>query len=339
MEGRIACSSFYHTRLPHQWELERMGGLTRQARARLRWMDNYRRHGNARKTCRHFDISPTTFYKWLARYRERGPAGLEDRSRAPRRKRASTIPWQTVEEVVGLRRRYPAWSRHKLAVVLARDHGISLSASSIGRILARKGLYDQVPARRRRRRRYARTRKKLRAQAFLRDMWPGCLVQIDTKHLRFQQKKFYQFTAVDCFSRLGFARVFSSASSRMAGLFLEELAAAFPFEIAAVQTDNGSEFEGDFHAALEARGIAHYFTCANCPQSNGRAERLIGSTQQELWDFRDAYTVADADRLAQRWFNTYNYVRPHQGLGYLTPIEKLAAWYDGEDLKAGVSTM
>ena len=35
--------------------------------------------------CEDYGISRKTGYKWLGRYREHGPAGLEDRSRAPHR--------------------------------------------------------------------------------------------------------------------------------------------------------------------------------------------------------------------------------------------------------------
>jgi transposase-like protein len=35
-------------------------------------MDYYQSHGhNARLTCRHFDISPQTFYRWRRRYNPR----------------------------------------------------------------------------------------------------------------------------------------------------------------------------------------------------------------------------------------------------------------------------
>jgi transposase InsO family protein len=43
--------------------------LSRDARARLKWVDYYRFHGyNARLTCRHFGIAPQTFYRWRRRY-------------------------------------------------------------------------------------------------------------------------------------------------------------------------------------------------------------------------------------------------------------------------------
>jgi len=42
--------------------------LSKKARQRLKWFDYYNsRSHNARLTCRHFDISPQTFYRWKGR--------------------------------------------------------------------------------------------------------------------------------------------------------------------------------------------------------------------------------------------------------------------------------
>ena len=48
--------------------------------------------------------------------------------------------------VCSIRREQPAWSKHKIAVILARDHGVTLSASTVGRVLKRKGLYEKKKA-------------------------------------------------------------------------------------------------------------------------------------------------------------------------------------------------
>src|SRR3989304_993117 len=56
--------------------------LSREARQRLKWFDYYHCHRqNARLTCRHFDISPQTFYRWKRRYDARHLESLESRSR------------------------------------------------------------------------------------------------------------------------------------------------------------------------------------------------------------------------------------------------------------------
>jgi hypothetical protein len=44
--------------------LVRQGTISPNAAARLKWMDHYAKHRNARLTCRRFDISPQTFYRW-----------------------------------------------------------------------------------------------------------------------------------------------------------------------------------------------------------------------------------------------------------------------------------
>src|SRR3989449_4789881 len=58
--------------------------------------------------CEHYGISRKTGYKWIERYLRHGPAGLEERSRRPRRS-----PNETAEEIVtailDARRRHPSW--------------------------------------------------------------------------------------------------------------------------------------------------------------------------------------------------------------------------------------
>jgi transposase InsO family protein len=299
--------------------------LSKEARLRLSWLTHYKKHRNATVTSRRFGISRNTLHKWAKRYSERGPRGLEDLSRAPKNRRASTVPWQTVELIVSIRKEQQAWSKHKIAVILKRDHGIMLSASTVGRIMKRKGLYD-VRKSRKRSKAAKRRQQRLRAEWWMKNAFPGCLIQVDTKHLRFAGTKYYQFTAIDCFSRVAFCRVFSSASSNTAKMFLEELAEFMPFSLVALQTDNGSEFLKHFDKATEEKFITHYFSHPHCPKENAHVERKIQTTKYELWAFKEAYTVKDLNELVDEWNHTYNYVRPHQALGYLTPVEFLSDW-------------
>jgi len=341
MKGQVGSStSIYHTRFPNQWKLERMFAekLSREARIRLRWMDFYRQHSNARKTCRHFGISPTTFYKWLKRFCERGLRGLESLSRAPTRRRVSTVCWRTVDLIASIRKEHPAWSKHKIAVILGRDHGVELSPSTVGRIMKRKGLYDLRKSRKRSKA-AKRARERLRAEWWMKNAFPGCLIQVDTKHLRFAGQKYYQFTAIDCFSRVAFCRVFSSAGSMNAKRFLDELGEYMPFTLVALQTDNGNEFLKHFDQATEEKLITHYFSHPYCPKENAHVERKIQTTKYELWAYREGYSVEELNRVVDQWNFTYNHVRPHQSLGYLTPVEFLDQWKETSRDREQVSTM
>ncbi len=169
--------------------------------------------------------------------------------------------------------------------------------------------------------------------------FPGCLIQIDTKHLRFGGIKFYQFTAIGCFSRVAFRRVYRSAGSRCAEAFLSELKEYMPFSVLAPQTDNGSEFLRHFDRATEEELITHYFSHPHCPKENAHVERKIQTAKYELWAFKEAHTVKDLNQLVDEWNYIYNYVRPHQSLGYLTPMEFLAKWSEGSGDRVYVSAM
>jgi putative transposase len=341
MQGKVGTASIYHTRLPHQRKLERMATnleLSKEARVRLSWLSHYKAHGNATMTSRRFGISRSTLHKWCRRYAERGPRGLEDLSRAPHKRRTPTVRWQTVDLVVKIRKEQPAWSKHKIAVILARDHGTTLSASTVGRILKRKGLYEVRKSRKRSKaakKAYAR----LRAEWWMKNAFPGCLVQVDTKHPWMGNQKVYQFTAIDCFSRLAFCRVSRSISSASARRFLEEVAGFMPFPLVALQTDNGPEFLARFDDATQEKMVTHYFSHPHCPKENAHVERKIQTTKYELWAYRQAYTVAELNELVDEWNYTYNHVRPHQSLGYLTPAEFLEQWKESNKDRDQVSTM
>jgi len=112
-------------------------------------MDYYRQHGsNAALTCRHFGISPQTFYRWKPRYDPEDLPSLEARSPRPPRRRQPTWTAELAERVLRLRRQYPPWGKDKLAVRLRRE-GRSVSPSMVGRILSRlqaRGLLIEPPA-------------------------------------------------------------------------------------------------------------------------------------------------------------------------------------------------
>jgi len=94
---------------------------------------------NVRELCRRFEVSPTTAYKWLDRYRAEGTAGLSDRSRAPRNSPEKT-PEEIETAVLALRDQHPAWGGRKLrARLCALGHARVPAASTITAILRRHG--------------------------------------------------------------------------------------------------------------------------------------------------------------------------------------------------------
>ncbi len=98
---------------------KRIADITHDANKRLKWFDYLESHGkNARETCRHFGISPDTFYRWKRRYRADDLSSLEEHSRRPRHVRQPTWSNDTVKAVLELREVYPRWGEAKLAWLL-----------------------------------------------------------------------------------------------------------------------------------------------------------------------------------------------------------------------------
>lgn len=99
--------------------------------------------------CQRYGISRKTGYKWIGRYIESGPQGLEDRSRRPGRS-----PNQTPDEIAGaliqVRQRHPSWGAKKLLPFVEKRHPEwdLPGRSTVCDILKRHGL---VPRQRRRR--------------------------------------------------------------------------------------------------------------------------------------------------------------------------------------------
>lgn len=218
--------------------------LSRDARKRWHWMIFYEQHDwNARLTCRHFGISPDTFYRWWRRYEPGRPTTLEAKLRRPHRVRQPMTPTEVIERIHGLREHYPRWGQDKLAVLLRRD-GIRVSPSTIGRILrrARRRGVVREPQLRRRRASWPRPHAQ-RLPAGYRVLVPGDLVQVDTLDVEVVpgvRRK--QFTARDMVSRYDVVEVYGRATAHTATAFLALLVRRMPFPIRALQIDGGSEF-------------------------------------------------------------------------------------------------
>lgn len=79
--------------------------------------------------------------------------------------------------------------------------------------------------------------------------YPGQRVQIDVKFVpsacivgEAKGQKFYQYTAIDEYSRFRYLEAFEEHSTYSSAIFLEHMLKTFPFKVECVQTDNGCEF-------------------------------------------------------------------------------------------------
>jgi len=126
--------------------LVRQGTISEAAARRLRWMDHYHRHRNARLACRYFGISPQTFYRWKRGFNPYDLRTLEEESRRPLHVRQAETPEAVGERILELSKEYPHWGRDKLAVLLKRE-GMRISGSTVGREMGKlkaRGLLPEL---------------------------------------------------------------------------------------------------------------------------------------------------------------------------------------------------
>lgn len=307
--------------------------ITAEAKTRLAWMDYYQKTDNARLTCRHFGITPDTFYRWKRRYRPKNLKSLETdpRVKRPHHLRTPRTPVKTIEAIVSLRQEYPRWGKEKIARLLWKQ-GIAVSVSTVGRTITRlkeKGILKEplpnfISARKRFLKRSWAVRKPETFKAHV----PGDLVQIDTLDVRpIPGVVRKQFTARDIISKWDTIRVFGGATSLLASKFLEMMVESFPFPIKAIQIDGGSEFKGVFEEACRQKDITLYVLPPRSPKLNGCVERSNRTHTEEFYEMYDfSFEIKKLNQELIGWENIYNTIRPHQALGYLTPLEYITRW-------------
>jgi putative transposase len=325
--------------------LVRQGTISQDAAGRLRWFDFYNRCGDARLTCRHFGISPQTFYRWKNRFDPYDLTTLEALSRRPLHVRQPTTPALVEDRVLELRRKYPRWGKDKL-VVLVRRQGIGVSTSTVGRVMKRlkeRGVLVEplnIRQAREARKRRRKPRYAIRKPQGYRVTAPGDLVQVDTLKIRLESDDCrWQFSSRDLISRWDASRVYRRATSLTASGFLEYLLRKFPFSVRAIQIDGGSEFKKHFEEACRERGIRLFIIPPRTPKLQGYVERSNRTYREEFYEVEDiSEDLEEHNKQLEENDRIYNYVRPHQSLAYLTPAEYYQGWLKTHP-QPGVSLM
>jgi transposase InsO family protein len=270
-------------------------------------------------------VSERTAYKWLARYRTEGLAGLEDRSSRPHRIVRAT-PAERCRAVVALRAM--RMTGEEIAACLG------MAPRTVSRIIARAGL--------------GRLRALEPAEPANRfeTARPGQLVHIDVKKLARIERAGHRVTgtragqrkgvgwervhvALDGASRTAYVEVLADETTQTACGFLARAVAWFAgrgITVERVLTDNGPAYRSLLHRQTCAElGIRHRRTRPYRPRTNGKAERFI-KTLTERWAYGAIYgSSAERTAALAPWLRFYNHQRPHRSLDRQTPAARLAA--------------
>jgi len=263
---------------------------------------------------------------WLANFRAYGLVGLENKSTRPKTQPNET-PIRVKERIIELRNNTKLCAK-KLNYRLKKEH-ILVHDRTIGKIIKSEGLVRKYRVR------------KLKYKYIKVPLAKGDLVEIDIKYVpkRLKNKRYYQFTAIDCSSRWRYLRIYDSMGSSEAIDFLKELIKVAPFRIRAIKTDNGSCFTNRYVGYLKSTdplnprlhsldmlcqklNIIHYLIDPGKPAQNGKVERSHRTDQEMFYDRHEFKTVLGLRRSIKQWNNYYNNLE-HIALDGLTPNEAL----------------
>lgn len=268
-------------------------------------------------------------YRWLKRY-DGTIQSLADKSHRPH-----SHPNQHTEDelklIKNMRRRNPNAGLVVFWVKL-RQKGYTRSITGLYRVLRKQGQMAIKPK-----------NPKYIPKLYERMYFPGQRVQVDVKFVPSscivgdaKGEKFYQYTAIDEYSRFRYIAAFKEHSSHSSALFIDQLVKAFKFPIHCIQTDNGMEFtkrlsvsekriETLFEARLKHYGIKHKIIRPYTPRHNGKVERSHRKDNEYFYATHTFYSFDDFKKQLAVHSRKYNNF-PMRPLNWNTPAEYVKAF-------------
>ena len=271
---------------------------------------------NMSELCRRFEVSRPTGYKWLKRFDLYGEPGLEERSRRPKYS-PRKVDAATEDLILLIRDERPTWSGRKIKKHLENlgEKGLP-SPSTITEILRRNGRLDA---------KYIVNNWK----RFEKDT-PMEMLQMDFKgHFETAHGRCHPLTLLDDHSRylLELGACSNEKGDTVKALLIEVFRRyGLPYSII---TDNGPPWGAGqskritkFGMWLIRLGIVLKRTGAYHPQTNGKIERMHRTLKADVIQARQFRSFPECQRAFDEWREDYNCVRPHEGIGMLTPSDR-----------------
>lgn len=300
--------------------------LSQEATQRVEWMIFYYTVGNKKpqETASYFGISSKTFHKWKNRFDPFHIQSLETHSRSPKKKRSWEVTEQQEKRIITLRTQHLCYGKKKLKILYEQDYQESISTWKIERVIRKHHLYPdpQEHKKKLRRMKYRKYKPKLRIHELDTSTLTGSLWHTDTVILSWYGTRRVIFTAIEDKTKLGYARVYQTHSSRKAVDFLKRLIYLSDGDMQIIHSDNGSEFAGEFEQACTDLHIQQVYSRVRTPNDNPCLERFNRTIQEEWLALSEAGLdeIDEGNIDLTNWLIEYNNHRPHASLDYMTPL-------------------
>jgi len=226
------------------------------------------------------------------------------------------IPKEIIELVLSLRRMLKrcaevVWHH------LIHDNGVTISLSSVRRILKRHHVFDGA------RKKRVRPDNPRRPHVTK----PGELVETDTIHYicPITKTRRYVYTVIDVYTRMTYAEIHPRILPGLAAQVVLHARNELDFDFTMVQSDNGPEFSRYFEQVLRKHSMPVRHTRLGRPNDNAHIERFNRTIQEECLGSTITYNAA-TKHLQTKIYNYlgyYNFKRVHLSLQYRTPAEML----------------
>lgn len=269
------------------------------------------------EACRRAEVTRKTGRKWLLRAREVGIEALAESSRAPKHRPAKTSP-EVEEALIALKQEFGVWGAKKLVHLLRDRAGVKLAVRTADRILKRRGLVNpKAPAQ--------------EIQRFEREAC-GALLQMDFKGLP-KAAPYALLTVLDDHGR--YCHHFSPIPDKTGVSVQRALWEIFGEHGLPNQMlmDNGdcwgsvrAKGPTGFEAWLMRLGIRPIHGRPHHPQTQGKVERFHLTASKEVEGGLVYASAALAREACRSFVDRYNWVRPHEALGFNVPGSLYTPW-------------
>jgi transposase InsO family protein len=272
-----------------------------------------------RAALRHLDIRPTTYYRWVKKFRREGTEGLQDvSSHEGRGNRVwNQLLYEEQDKVLETATLWPEWSSREIACWIADNCEFTVSESTVYRLLSQNGMV-----------RPRRIKTFPAGEEYkVKTKHPNQMWQTDATYLMVKGWGWYYLISVlDDYSRRILA--WKLQPSMDAGAFSEVIELACEatglkhipkVSRPQVLTDRGSALISEaFGEYLEAKGLGHILSAPYHPQTQGKIERYHRSAKERVnlmvWEMPDELRAEIQD-----FVDYYNSRRYHEALGNVTP--------------------